>query len=264
MLPPHERRILEAHVRGVPLSLLALQEQPLNEYEQQDLSNLIRMRLQGYPLQYLTGSQDFYGRTFYVNTHVLVPRPETEGLVERVLKDLGSEKEKLLGLDLGTGSGCIAISLGVERPAWRIHASDFSADALEVALENMRRHRVTNVDLLRVQNPPLIEDYEVLADLDFIVSNPPYLLESEDIAEDVRQNEPGVALFAPTESPLLYYKFIAELANQRLKADGLVALEIAENRAQETAAVFQALGYSTRIEADLAGRPRYLLARRER
>lgn len=269
MIPPHERRVLEAHVRGVRAGQLAMhQERDLNEYEKRELKELIRLRMKGIPLQYLVSSQDFYGREFYVNSGVLIPRPETEGLVEHTLKRLPEPHslptgQRLNLLDFGTGSGCIGLTLALERHDAFVWATEASGEAMDVATENARRHRAASYEIVRVFDPPVFVQYESMGHFDAIVANPPYLVPADDISAEVREFEPPEALFTPeAESPLFYYEFLAELCARQLKPTGFAALEIAENRAEETAALFRAKGFGTEIHNDLPGRPRYLLCTR--
>lgn len=265
MIPDHERRILEAHVRGCRLSHLAIkqQERALNEYEVSQLKELLEQRDSGIPLQYLTGSQDFYGRDFYVNTCVLVPRPETEGLVELALSCLPpkSDDQKRFALDFGTGSGCISITLGLERKDLTVFAVDSSKEALEVAIENARKLRVPNVDFFNVSEEPVQWQFDHIPRLDLLISNPPYLVEEDEIADDVRNHEPPEALFSPTPDPLYFYKFLAELFEQKAHEHSIGAFEIAEQRGPETAKLFEDRGCVTEIHKDLTGRDRYLIVR---
>lgn len=266
LIPPHEKRILEAHVRGVPLSRLALEQRPLNEYESEQLKDLIKLRMSGLPLQYLTGTQAFYGREFYVNTGVLIPRPETEGLVELALKNLPPRSSdgdrQLVALDFGTGSGAIALTLALERRDLVVLAAECMEDARQVAAENARRHRVTNVRLLEVSEEPQLWQYDDIAPLDLLISNPPYLVLSDEIGEDVRNHEPPEALFTPDGDPMYFYRFLAELADAKLAPAGVGLFEIAEQRGEETAEVFRARGYATQVLKDLTERDRYILVRK--
>jgi release factor glutamine methyltransferase len=263
IVPPHERRILEAHVRRVSLSKLALQTEPLNEYEEQELKDLMKLRMRGLPLQYLTGSQAFYGREFYVNTGVLIPRPETEGLVEIALSLLPPRSEqRLFGLDVGTGSGCIAITLTLERSDLMMTATESSDDAYRVAAENSLRFRTAQVDLVQVSETPQLWQYDGFPELDLLVSNPPYLVMSDEIAEDVREHEPAEALFTPDGDPMFFYKFLLEVAQKKLKPQGVAVFEIAEQRGKETAEIFEAAGFSAEVRRDLPGRDRYLVVRK--
>ncbi|MEW6055599.1 MAG: peptide chain release factor N(5)-glutamine methyltransferase [Bdellovibrionota bacterium] len=263
IIPPHERRILEAHVRGISLNQLALhQDQPLNEYEERELKNLIKLRVRGLPLQYLTGSQDFFGRGFYVNTSVLVPRPETEGLVEHALKELNTRfghQESLKGLEFGAGSGCISITLTLERPGLKMWATDSSEEALSVCRENSKKLWATNAEFIPVSAEPRLWEYEGLPECDFLISNPPYLLSSDEIANDVRDHEPPEALYAQGEDAVFYYRFLAELIKAKVQPKGFGLFELSESRSAETSQVFADKGYSTQIFQDLTGRDRYIL-----
>lgn len=283
MIPPHERRMLEAHVRGCRLGQLELQQQErgLNEYEERQIKELVRARVQGMPLQYLIGSQAFYGRDFYVNTCVLIPRPETEGLVELALEQLPKRSvvENIAGantlanaagsparqfaLEFGTGSGCIALTLAMERKDLFVFASDCSPDALQVAKENARNHRVAAVDFLHVSEEPLLWQYETVPQLELLISNPPYLVASDAVADDVRTHEPPGALFVAEDDPMYFYRFLAELAAEKLAPHGVGVFEIAEQRGLETAAVFEAKGFGVEVCRDLGGRDRYLVVRRK-
>lgn len=264
MIPQHERKILEAHVLGIKLSQLAMNERELNEYEKQQMKDLVKMRMKGVPLQYLTGNQDFFGREFYINTSVLVPRPETEGLVELLLKnlpprDFGGGGNRFEGLELGTGSGCIALTIALERPDVRVHASDCSRDVLDVAEENARRFRVGNVEFMQVADDPLAWQYEDLPALDFVVSNPPYLVESDEVSAEVREHEPRAALFVPEHDPMMYYNVLSEICDAKLKSGGIAAFEIGEQRGEELKRIFK----GAEIFKDLVGRDRYAIVRKD-
>ncbi len=266
MIPLHERRILEAFILKIPMSQLEISRKEMDEYQKNDLKNLIKLRMKGIPLQYLIGEQAFYGRDFYVNTHVLIPRPETEGLVETLLLQLpkkGSAYDlgKLQGLELGTGSGCIPITLVIERSDIFITSTDCSVEALEVAKENQRRLRVKNIHFLQVNSLPQLKDYEAVEPCDFIVSNPPYLDRTDEISEEVLEHEPSEALFTHNEDPLHYYKFLCDLIHFKLKPDGVAVFEIASNRSEETKAIFTDSGLSAEIKKDLADKDRYLIVR---
>lgn len=270
MIPPHERRILEAHVRKVTLSTLALETRPLNEYEERELRELIKLRVKGLPLQYLTGSQGFYGREFYVNTGVLIPRPETEGLVELVLKRLpapdltvSSTPRLLQGVEFGAGSGCISLTLALERGDVRMVASECSEDALAVAHENARRFRVGAVEFIHVSESPEVWQYANTPVADFLVSNPPYLLFDEEIAQDVKEHEPPEALYSPDGDPLYFYRFLLELMNVKVAPEGFGAFEIAEHRGAEIASLFRDAGFEAEVLKDLTERDRYLVVRRK-
>ena len=162
-----------------------------DEKQLRKFSRWVKKRSQGFPLQYITGVAPFYGRDFLVNNSVLIPRPETEVLLEILVREGDSVGEKLKVLDVGTGSGAIAVSAKLERPHWQVHGSDVSKKALSIAKKNALIHGVRlkwyHSDLLK----KIHKNY-----YDIIVSNPPYLNKKKDfVADDVKKFEPGIALF---------------------------------------------------------------------
>lgn len=186
------------------------------------------------PIQYITGNCLFYEKLFQINEYVLIPRPETEELVERIVKDHGhlSENRELKVLDIGTGSGIIAISLQLEMPQVEMMAIDISPEALAIASKNAARlgARVSfkHQDIFSAQK----EDF---TKLDVIVSNPPYVLESDKqlMAPNVLNFEPDIALYVPDESSLRYYEKICSLANEWLAPGGSIYFEINESKGAE-------------------------------
>ncbi|MCF7568174.1 peptide chain release factor N(5)-glutamine methyltransferase [Sabulilitoribacter arenilitoris] len=188
------------------------------------------------PIQYILGETEFYGLPFKVNNHVLIPRPETEELVDWIINSVTSSAvEKSLNiLDIGTGSGCIAISLAKNLPNAKAYALDVSKDALMVAEENAELNNVEidfiETDILRVKNQiPKTKTFKNL-EFDIIVSNPPYVREQEKtkMKANVLNNEPHLALFVKDKNPLLFYESISEYAADKLKDKGLLFFEINE------------------------------------
>jgi release factor glutamine methyltransferase len=219
----------------------------------------IASRARRVPLQHLTGVVEFRGLTLEVGPDVLIPRPETEGLVEAVLA-AGLPDEARVA-DLGTGSGAIAVTLSVARPSWRVAALDRSARALAVARRNAARHVVGE----RIE---FVEgDFTVaapLAPFDAVVSNPPYVTEDEwrGLEPEVRDHEPKEAL-VPGPSGVEAYEVIVALAASALRPDGLLALELGHESAPAVTALASSAGLrDVRVLPDLAGIPRILLARR--
>ncbi len=209
------------------------------------------------PIQYICENAEFYGNTFRVTPDVLIPRPETEELVELILRENPSAG---CILDIGTGSGCIAISLALQLPTAQVYAWDISEKAIEVAVENAKQ---LNADvsffLQNVFDPPVMEP----ASLDILVSNPPYITESEkkEMEPNVLDWEPSQALFVPDMDPLRFYRRIAEVGKQLLLPCGKVYLEINRSYGQETAGLFESFGYhSTRVISDLSGNDRMVTA----
>ncbi|MEL0650943.1 peptide chain release factor N(5)-glutamine methyltransferase [Algibacter sp. TI.3.09] len=181
------------------------------------------------PIQYILGETEFYGLTFKVNDNTLIPRPETEELVSWVLKSV-EENKSINILDIGTGSGCIAISIAKNLPNANVFALDVSVEALKVARENAELNQVAitfiNQDILSVEGEQLLVDTK----FDIIVSNPPYVrhLEKKLMQTNVLENEPHLALFVDDENPLEFYKAITEFASHNLKENGLLFFEINE------------------------------------
>lgn len=191
------------------------------------------------PIQYILGETEFYGLIFKVNEHVLIPRPETEELVDWIIKDQskGKKESKLKILDIGTGSGCIAISLAKHLPNAKIYALDVSKEAIEVARVNAE---LNNVDVTFIEADILVLDCHSALDAeskyDIIVSNPPYVrnLEKSEIKPNVLDNEPHLALFVEDDNPLLFYKAITDFAVNNLKPKGQLYFEINQYLGNET------------------------------
>jgi release factor glutamine methyltransferase len=242
--------------------------EPLSPELWQRLDGWLRRRVAGQPIQYITGRAAFRSLDLAVDGSVLIPRPETEQLVEAVLAVLREELARWPSprvLDLGTGSGAIALSLAREWPQASIFATDASDEALATARENARMLGLAE----RVQFLPGHWLDAVGGDdrFEVIVSNPPYIAtgEAASLAVDVREHEPPQALYAG-ESGNEALREIIEEAPRHLVAGGLLALELAESRAREVAAWFEGAHDWSEVDLrdDLAGRPRMLLARRER
>jgi release factor glutamine methyltransferase len=207
------------------------------------------------PVQYIIGETEFYGRSFKVNHSVLIPRPETELLVTEVLKN---KRNTSSILDVGCGSGCIAITLKLEIPEAQVYTIDISDDALKVAKENAR---ASNADLYFI-HASFLEGIKV-PPVDVIVSNPPYIIESEKglMRANVLMHEPHLALFVPNEDPLLFYKAIASKSKTLLKPNGKVFVEINERYGKEVKELFEGAGFnSVRIIKDLDGKDRVVAA----
>ncbi|QHL88317.1 peptide chain release factor N(5)-glutamine methyltransferase [Nibribacter ruber] len=212
------------------------------------------------PVQYVLGEASFYGREFLVSPAVLIPRSETEELVQMVIQEYKRHAEVKL-LDIGTGSGCIPITLSLELPHAIVWGLDVSTEALTIARQNglelAARVQWLHQDIL--QEVPAIAP----ASLDAVVSNPPYVLEEEKglMRDNVLSFEPHLALFVPDHDPLLFYRRIADLALNQLKPQGKLFFEINERYAQETAAMLREWGYKMiEIKKDLRGKDRFVTA----
>lgn len=230
---------------------LALNEEwwEFEEKKNQFLFKLILLKEQK-PIQYILGETEFYGMKFFVNESVLIPRPETEELVEWILKD--AENQNLNIIDIGTGSGCIPIVLKRNLPDANVFALDFSEKAIETAKNNAEFHQ-TEIQFL--QEDFLNMDFETLPEFDIIVSNPPYIAEKEkeQMSENVLKYEPHSALFVPNDDALIFYKRLIELAQNNLKPNGKIYVEINQNLAQETEELFRKSFENVELKKDISG-----------
>jgi len=212
----------------------------------------ISKRLQHHePVQYILGQAEFYGRVFQVNPAVLIPRPETELLVQEVLK----HPQLHAILDVGTGSGCIPVTIALEKPGVTVMATDVSTEALLVAETNAHRLKA-NVTFSR--HDILRENLEIDS-VDVVMSNPPYIAESEkaQMKSNVVDFEPHLALFVPNENPLLFYSALATKSFPVLRPSGMLAVEINERLGREVAATFTDNRFqSVQIIKDLSGKDR--------
>lgn len=220
--------------------------------------NACEQLVAGVPLAYVTGKSNFYGIDFWVTPDVLIPRPETEELVEWVVSEW-ADRPACSVLDVGTGSGCIAVMLQRLLPEARVSALDVSEAALHVARTNAAR---LSPGIFFWEKNFLTE--KLPEPVDVLVSNPPYVAttESEQLAAHVLEHEPHLALFAPQQDPLIFYRRLAEVAQTQLLPGGAVYAEINALRAADTLAVFRDAGFEATLREDLSGRPRMISARR--
>lgn len=228
------------------------------------------------PVQYVLGHTEFYGRTFKVSPAVLIPRPETELLcrdaiklgmrVYRMRSPYGKNAEPVRILDLCTGSGCIAWTMALSIPGSRVTAVDISDAALEVAAGQDFASELKSKETFRpefIKADVLDSEQEIeLGPFDMVLSNPPYIMESE--KEDMRRNvleyEPESALFVPDDDPLLFYRAIARWSQRFMSPDGVGLSEVNETLARQTETVFRAAGYAhTEIVRDLSDKNRYIV-----
>lgn len=216
--------------------------------------------LQNKPVQYVVGETVFCGLTFQVNDKVLIPRPETEELTQMIINSWQFETKQVSVVDIGTGSGCIAVTIKKNLPSAKVMALDASYEALEIAHKNAVANK-TNVqinlfDFLDESRWP-----ELLL-FDIIVSNPPYipLREKEKLDKNVVDNEPHKALFVPDDNPLLFYEKIAKFGRSHLNYNGKVYLETHEDYAKEVAALFKATYRDVLVKKDMFGKERMVIA----
>lgn len=213
------------------------------------------------PIQYIVGDTYFYGLRFQVNQYVLIPRPETEELVDWIVKDCEnySKEKRLKILDIGTGSGCIAVSLAKHLPQAEIFAMDVSEKALEIAKLNAE-HNQAQVRFMLAN----VLELEVLKnDFDIIVSNPPYvrMLEKREMQPNVLEHEPHLALFVSDQDPLVFYNKITGLAKKNLKKGGVLYFEINQYLGNETADLIKKYGFSDiQLRKDLYNNDRMIRA----
>ncbi|PCI36090.1 MAG: protein-(glutamine-N5) methyltransferase, release factor-specific [Flavobacteriaceae bacterium] len=215
------------------------------------------------PLQYILGETEFYGLPFKVNEHTLIPRPETEELVSWILESVENTQKKISILDIGTGSGCIAISLAKNLPNAQVTGYDISEKTLITATSNASLNNVSVdfklVDILKIET--------LDTSFDIIVSNPPYVrnLEKKEIQKNVLEHEPHTALFVEDDDPLIFYTKIANLAKNNLNPNGLLFFEINQYLGKETVALVKSIGFNNvTLKQDIFKADRMICASRKK
>ena len=255
----------------------------LSSDEERNLEEIIIRLQNGEPVQYVLGEADFAGRTFHVEPGVLIPRPETAELCQWIEEDVSSLKadERKQILDICTGSGCIAITLGLTIPNSEITGWDISEDALRIAQGNVEMLKAGNVrieyqDALMLPKAAEAEEAAEISEAtksesslskgwNVIVSNPPYICEKEkaDMEKNVLEHEPSIALFVPDEDPLKFYRAIAEYASSALKPEGALYFEINPIYEKETREMLQSLGFKDiETKEDAFGKKRMMKAKK--
>jgi release factor glutamine methyltransferase len=248
--------------------------------DEQKLNQMLIQLNNHRPVQYVLNEAWFYGLKLEVNESVLIPRPETEELVDWIVKDVRSKKyevrrvprrtpssDGLKGLsilDIGTGSGCIPITLKKNLPQTEVSAIDVCSEALHTAINNaVNQETEINFQLLDFLNE---NKWNELGMYDIIVSNPPYIKNSEakTMSQHVLDYEPHKALFVPDEDGLLFYRKIADFALTHLNSNGVVYLEINQQLGKETAELFQQKGFTVELKKDMSGNERMVKACREK
>jgi release factor glutamine methyltransferase len=240
---------------------LVAQSQPVPSDFPARLAPLVARRASREPVAYLLGEREFYGRSFVVSPAVLIPRPETEGLVEAVLGLLATDNARPARvLDIGTGSGCLAITLALERPDVAIIATDVSRDALAIARANAARHGVD----ARVEFRETAFAGDLVDAVDLIVTNPPYVAEHDRgaLSPDVRDYEPSLALFGGDDG-LDVIRALVPHAARALRRGGWLVMEIGQGQAAAIEDIVRHAGFDWHgTRNDLAGIPRVVVARR--
>ena len=242
------------------LELYGGKDKEFSEKHRSVLTEMIRRLQKNEPIQYIIGIESFFGLTFEVNPKVLIPRPETQELVSWIIEDYQSD-ESIRILDIGTGSGCIPISLAKQLSKAEVESWDISEGALEVASRNCERNGVKV--LLRQKDVLKAAPEGNLYDV--IVSNPPYITNKEkiDMEANVLDWEPSLALFVPDEDPLLFYRKIAQLGCDMLKEGGSLYFEINRAYGEETVLMLKELGYAQiELKKDSWGNDRMIKAKR--
>ncbi len=250
-------RLIFHSLKGWSLTdMMIHSDNPASEYLIQKTDGILNRLMKFEPIQYILGEAYFYGMTFKVTPATLIPRPETEGLVDMIVKENQGEKD-LSVLDIGTGSGAIAIALSRNLPFSEVSAIDISPEALEIAEENAQNLHAQiafiNADVFSFMPKP--------GTLDIIVSNPPYIDESEkdDMEPNVVDYEPHQALFVPDSSPLLYYSRITDIAETGLRSNGRLYLEINPRHADELKTNLEKAGFAdVTILNDINGKRRFI------
>ncbi|MDZ4758517.1 MAG: peptide chain release factor N(5)-glutamine methyltransferase [Bacteroidota bacterium] len=215
--------------------------------------------LQHEPIQYVTGISEFAGLQFVVNKHVLIPRPETEELINWIKQDFkGSANQNLKCIDLGTGSGIIPITLQYDNPNWDFTAVDLSKDALQVASNNAAKHKA-NIIFMQEDILGPKQEYGLY---DIIISNPPYVTEADKNAmqKNVLDFEPHSALFVTDGDPLQFYKAIIQFAQKHLKTEGFIYCEIHEDYHSQTKDLFEKYYTQVELKQDIHGKYRMIKA----
>lgn len=229
----------------------------LSDSELRKIEDIVHRLLAGEPIQYILGKTEFYGLPFFVAPQVLIPRPETEELVEWILEE--NRQPGLFLLDIGTGSGCIAVTLAKKLQAASVYACDISESALDLASRNAALNGV-RLNLFR-QN--IFEDFVVDRLFDLWVSNPPYVTEAEKEQMDfnVIGFEPHEALFVPDDDALVFYERIATLSRQFLKIGGKLYFEINRDKGHALTTLLTDMGFtSVRLRKDISGNDRMVCA----
>ena len=235
--------------------------QDLLQSDEEELLDIVHQLKSGKPYQQILGHTEFYGLKFWVNENVLIPRPETEELLEIAISEISNLKSQISNLkilDIGTGSGIIPITLKKHFPEALVSAIDISEKALELAKKNAKLHQ-TEIHFIAADylNTELTENFDI------IISNPPYIGIDEEIeiADSVKEYEPNIALFSPTKDALIFYRKIATDCQKNLNPNGLFFLEINQKLGQETLDLFQDFT-EKKLMKDLSDNHRFIIGKK--
>ncbi len=248
--------LTEAYLKMSRLQVALQRDKEIGEQDLAKFKSARQRLLEHEPIQHILGETEFFGLKFQVSKDVLVPRPETEELVQWILDDLDSENKQIRLLDIGTGSGCIAISLAKNLPEAKISAMDISAKALETAKLNATNNNV----VVNFAEKDVLSLEKLEQDFNLIVSNPPYVreLEKTDMQLNVLKYEPETALYVKDDDPLIFYRKITWLAQKALVAGGRLYFEINQYLGPETEKLLQQYGFKTELRKDIYGNFRML------
>lgn len=247
------------HISGLPRQQVRLDA--TFHYDENTVRDLAKRLQDNEPLQYIIGYEWFAGRQFKVTSAVLIPRPETEELVQWALLTLKEFEKPPRIIDIGTGSGCIAITLKKNHPDCSMLAVDISREALQIAKENALQH---DVEIAFVQQDILQASREQLGLFEIIISNPPYitLQETNELSSHVVKAEPSLALFVTNDDPLQFYKAIQQMALQQLRPKGLIFFELHQSFANQVHELFSTTEWESELRKDMFGNARMLKAQR--
>jgi release factor glutamine methyltransferase len=248
-------------ITGMPKGLRLLHKTELIPQIQQVLFQQYLADLMGNrPVQYVLGEAWFGALPFYVDENVLIPRPETEELVDWLLQDSSTRAPGLSLLDIGTGSGCIPVYIHTKRKDLLLMALDISETALHIAKKNSALHKAT-IEFLTcdIRDPA---SWVKIPELDLIISNPPYIPEKQKgiLEKQVKDFEPSLALFVPDEDPIIFYKIIGDLAKLKLKPGGAIFLEIHHDYANDIVDWYEKNGFTLELKKDFSGNNRMIKA----
>ncbi|MDR9457913.1 MAG: peptide chain release factor N(5)-glutamine methyltransferase [Salegentibacter sp.] len=248
--------LTEAYLEMSRLQVALQRDKEISEADLSKFKSAKQRLLEHEPIQHILGETEFFGLKFKVSKDVLVPRPETEELVQWILDDLDSENKQLRLLDIGTGSGCIAISLAKNLPEAEIFAMDISAEALETARLNAANNKV----VINLAETDVLKLEKLEQNFNIIVSNPPYVreLEKTDMQPNVIDYEPETALYVKDDDPLIFYRKITGLAQKALVPGGKLYFEINQYLGPETEKLLQEYGFKTELRKDIYGNFRML------
>lgn len=266
--PPEEIqsfiRLIMEHVCHLQFyQLLTDKDKEISNSQKKEIYDITERLLRYEPIQYILGNAYFYGLRFTVNKHTLIPRPETEELVDHIIRENQPDNKDITILDIGTGSGCIAVTLAKYLPRSTVFALDISSEALKVAERNAKQLNTTRISFIcaDILSPDSFELQD--NSVDMIVSNPPYVMEKEKavMQKNVLDYEPDTALFVPDNNSLLFYTAIARLGKTKLRKGGSIYFEINAQCHVEMLEMMKKEGYrDIELMKDLPGKDRFLKA----